>query len=96
MGMESKKALEILNHVDVDGDGINSIIVKDSPSPGIENDFFFQTLTFLEEAVQTLTLATIVLRDVKVVLDDDKEELKKIQHGLHDYTSRIRADYSTV
>ena len=59
-------------------------------SMGKGKDYIFQSLVFMGEASQGLSLASTVLRELEEVPEDLKANLHSIQNQLHDLKEHIR------
>lgn len=64
--------------------------VKKFKEMGKENDFVFQSLVFLGNGSQQLSLATTVLKDDSNVSPELKSELKSLQQQLQDFQEKLR------
>jgi hypothetical protein len=57
---------------------------------GKGNDYIFQTLAFIGQGSQQLSLATTILSELNDVPRELKEELKAIQSQLHEFKEKLR------
>lgn len=58
---------------------------------GKENDLIFQSLVFLGEGSQKLSLVTTVLGHEENVPEELKDELKAIQQHVHNFKDKLRS-----